>query len=283
MKKWLSEPLVHFLLLGALVFGWYAWVSADLPGEDEIRVTRGQQEHLVTAFGKTWQRPPTQAEFVNLVDDWIREEIAYREGLRMGLDTDDTIIRRRLRQKLELLAEDVVAMVQPGDEELRQYLGENQSDYMQEPLYTLRQIYFSEDRRGPRAQQDAEQSLVLLSAGDALIDPDSLGDPLPLPSRFVSERETTLAGQFGAVFTDGLRGLPEGRWQGPVRSGFGLHLVFVEDYQAGRALSLDEAREEIRRDWANRQRIDTIDRLYERLRERYTVTVDPLSEQDPGP
>jgi hypothetical protein len=110
---WIKEPLLHFIVLGALVFALYGFIGPDQPADDEIVVTRGQQEHLVTAFTRTWQRPPTQAEFTGIVDDWIREEIAYREGLRLGLDANDTIIRRRLRQKLEVLADDIVSMAEP--------------------------------------------------------------------------------------------------------------------------------------------------------------------------
>ena len=110
---WIKEPLLHFIVLGALVFGLYGFIGPDQPDDDEIVVSRGQQEHLVTAFTRTWQRPPTQSEFTGIVDDWIREEIAYREGQRLGLDANDTIIRRRLRQKLEVLADDIVSMAEP--------------------------------------------------------------------------------------------------------------------------------------------------------------------------
>ncbi len=142
MKRWLSEPLIHFLLLGALIFVAYNALAPDEGRDDDTRivVSQGQQEHLVTAFSRTWQRPPTQEEFNGLVDDWIREEIAYREGLAMGLDTGDLIIRRRLRQKLELLAEDVISLDEPTDEVLQAYLDENTDDYRLEPRYSLRQI-----------------------------------------------------------------------------------------------------------------------------------------------
>jgi hypothetical protein len=282
MNRWLKEPLLHFLLLGALIFAVYGRLSPDGLAEGEIRVTRGQQEHLITAFTRTWRRPPTQDEFNHLVDDWVREEIAYRQGQEMGLDTDDTIIRRRLRQKLEMLAEDVVSLAEPTEAELQAYLEDNQDDYRREPRYTIRQVYFSRDRRGEEARRDAEQALVLLNTGDPLVDPAQAGDPLPLPHRLVSERRSALTAQFGTLFTDGLAGLESGAWHGPVESGFGLHLVFIEELTPGRPLTLVEAADEVRRDWANERRIETIDTLYERLRERYTVTVDPLNGSAAG-
>ena len=189
MSNWLKEPLLHFLVLGALVFVLYGFIGPDAPSDDEIVVSRGQQEHLVTAFTRTWQRPPTQVEFTNIVDDWINEEIAYREGLSMGLDTDDTIIRRRLRQKLEILAEDIVSLAEPTEEMLQEYLEQNIATYTAEPVYTLRQIYFNADTRGAQAEQDAEQALLLLATDAGLTNPENLGDRLSIPYRYVQKRE----------------------------------------------------------------------------------------------
>lgn len=280
--RWLKEPLIHFLVLGGLVFGWYAHVTAGRPGAGEILVTSGVQEHLITAFMRTWQRPPSQEEFQGLVTDWIREEIATREATSMGLDADDVIIRRRLRQKLELLAEDISAAVQPDEAQLRQYLEEHQADYLEEPTYTLEQVYFSEDRRGAAAQRDAEQALVLLNTGGELVNPETVGDPLPLPQRFENTSASSLAAQFGAEFVEGLQGLEPGSWQGPVHSGFGLHLVRIERYTPGRPLTLEEARDQVQRDWLEQRRREAIDSLYQRLGEKYQVVVEARPAEAAG-
>ena len=276
LKKWLHEPLVHFLALGALIFFAYSLLSADQPGEQEIVVTRGQQEHLVNVFTRTWQRPPTAAELDGLVSDWVREEIAYREGQAMGLDANDTVIRRRLRQKLELLADDIVSMREPSDEDLQAYLADHADDYHAEARYSLQQVYFSPDRRGDQAVVDAEEALVLLRTGGDLIRPQDMGDPLPLPRVLENERAGALAAQFGQVFLEALQDLPAGVWQGPLRSGYGLHLVRIDEYSPGRRLNLDEVRQEVLRDWSYEQRTRAIDGLYDRLGERYSVTVEPM-------
>lgn len=280
---WLKEPLIHFLALGALVFALYGLIGPDGPDDDEIVVTRGQQEHLVTAFSRTWQRLPTQAEFTGIVNDWIREEIAYREGLRMGLDTDDTIIRRRLRQKLEMLAEDFVAMAEPNEDALRQYLEDHPSVYAKEPVYTLRQVYFSSDARGAQARQDAEQALLLLETDSELTNPEDLGDRTALPYRISTERESEIDARFGSDFTEALSQLEPGRWTGPIGSAFGQHLVYIEEYTPGRPKTLEEAERELRRDWINEQRIQATERLYEELRKKYTITVEPLTSEETTP
>ena len=136
----LKEPLTHFLALGVLIFLAYAYFGDDGPADNEIVLSNAQQQRLVAAFVTIWNRPPTQAEYESILEDWIREEISYREGVAMGLDTDDAIIRRRIRQKVELLAEEIVSLTPPSTRELESFLAENRDDYMGEPRITLRQV-----------------------------------------------------------------------------------------------------------------------------------------------
>ena len=276
----MKEPLLHFVALGALIFISYSFVGSDGPADDEIVVTRGQQDRLLAAFQTTWKRPPTQQEFDALVDNWIREEIAYREALEMGLDANDMILRRRLRQKFELIAEDIVSLVEPTTEELEQYLADNPAEYAEEPSYSLRQVFFSTDARGDTAMQDAEQALLLLQTDPQLINPETLGDVTALPYRLLGEREAGVAARFGREFTAALQAIEPGRWHGPVRSGYGLHLVTVDEYVPGRAPILEEVERDVRRDWHTRQRDRAIDQLYERLRAQYRIRVE--GPESPG-
>ncbi|MGK2924503.1 MAG: peptidyl-prolyl cis-trans isomerase, partial [Lysobacterales bacterium] len=228
MSQWLKEPLIHFLLLGALIFFAYDQWAGKARAPDEIVISRGQQENLLNTFGRTWQRPPTAEEFQGLLRDYLRQEIAYREGRAMGLDQDDIVIRRRLQQKLELLAEDVASLALLSEQELQDFLDEHPEGFMIEPRLTLRQVYFSRDRRGTEAEQDALVLLQRISGDGPEGEFEQFGDPLPLPARIEDVRESEIASLFGGQFTDGLQGLEPGHWAGPVESGFGLHLVFIE-------------------------------------------------------
>lgn len=279
MSNWLREPLIHFLLLGAAIFFAYDFLAGASRAPDEIVVSHGQQENLLNTFGRTWRRPPTPAEYQGLLQDYIREEIAYRESLSMGLDQNDIVIRRRLRQKLELLAEDVASLAAPTDAQLEAYLGAHAEDFAIEPRLTLRQIYFSRDRRGDKAEQDARQLLQRIATDGPADEFEQLGDPLPLPARLQGARESEVARLFGQQFTDGLQGLQPGRWSGPVESGFGLHLVFIESREAGRTPELAEVRDAVQREWLSRQRREAIDGLYRKLAEKYTIEIEPLVNQ----
>jgi hypothetical protein len=276
MGSWLKEPLLHFLVLGALIFLAYQNLADPGSSREQIFISKGQQANLLNTFSRTWQRAPTPDEFQGLLRDYIRQEIAYRESTSMGLDQNDIVIRRRLRQKLELLAEDVASLVAPGDADLRQYLDDHVEDFMVEPRLSLRQIYFSRDRRGVSARQDA---LDLLQRMDTLADEadtELLGDPLPLPAEMTGMRESEVSRYFGKVFTDGLMGLKPGQWSGPVESGFGLHLVIIDERVPARAPELEEVRETVQREWMSERRQEAVDGLYERLAENYTIEIESL-------
>jgi hypothetical protein len=276
MTRWFKEPLIHFLLLGGLIFVLYSMVSDRDEDPDEIFISRGQQENLINTFSRTWQRPPTPQEYQGLLRDYIRQEIAYREGQTMGLDEDDIVIRRRLRQKLELLAEDVAALVPPTAAELQAYLDDHAETFMLDPRLTLQQIYFSTDRRGDTARQEALAMLEALNSGVLNEPARSLGDPLPLPSEIDDLRVSEIDRLFGGEFTAGLQELEIGTWSGPVRSGFGWHLVLIEEKVAGRVPQLNEIRDTVQREWLNDRRLETIEGLYQRLAENYTIEIEPL-------
>lgn len=283
MSKWLKEPLIHFLLLGALIFVAYDQWGGNSRSPDEIFISRGQQENLLNTFGRTWQRPPTAEEFQGLLRDYVRQEIAYREGRAMGLDQDDIVIRRRLQQKLELLAEDVATLAPPSEQDLQAFLDEHPEGFMIEPRLTLRQVYFSRDRRGAGAEQDALELLQRIPRDGPDGDFEQFGDPLPLPARIEDLRESEVARLFGGEFTDALQGLEPGHWAGPVESGFGLHLVFIEEREAGRTPKLAEVRDAVLREWSSQRRRDAVDSLFERLAGNYTVEIEPLPEPQPKP
>jgi hypothetical protein len=282
VSRWLKEPLFHFLILGGLIFLAYGRLSGPGSEPDEIYISRGQQENLLNTFGRTWQRPPTPEEFQGLLRDYIRQEIAYRESQSMGLDHDDIVIRRRLRQKLELLAEDVAALLAPTEQQLQDYLDQNPEDFRFEPRLSLKHIYFSRDRRGPAAEQDAADMLQLIRNEGPEGRMEQFGDPLPLPHSIRDLREGEIARMFGTVFTDGLVGIEPGRWAGPVESGFGLHLVFIENRVEGRAPELGEVRDAVQREWLSERRREAVDALYERLAARYTIEIEPLIDQQPA-
>ena len=281
LRRLLREPLVHFVLLGTLLFvGWAALGGGGAPGAggERILVTRGRIATLAELFERTWQRPPTPGELQGLVDEWVREEIAYREALAMGLDRDDTIIRRRLRQKLEFVVDDLSPPDQPTDEELAAYLAEHANDYRHEARVTFEHVFVSRDRHGEGAAAVARDVLVQLGQGAA---PATLGDPLDLPRRFERVTAGDLARSFGQPFAAAVVGTPAGGWHGPLSSGLGLHLVHVEAVVPAAAPALVEIRDQVAGDWAAARRRETSEAFYDRLARRYQVVVEP-AEDDPG-
>lgn len=273
MSRWLKEPLLHFLILGALIFGVYGWLS-DERSADEVFISTGQQDTLINTFERTWQRPPTAAEFKGLLDDYVREEIAYREGSAMGLDDDDVIIRRRVRQKLELLAEDVASVSVPDDAQLQAFLTENLQNYLNEPRFSFRQIYFSPDQREDPVT-DAQALLAELQQATETPDISSLGDSIALPVDIEDAGLSEIGRVFGSIFSAQLAELQASQqWQGPLQSGFGMHLVLITEYLPGSEPALEQVRDVVQRDWFSLRRREAVDSLYQRLAENYTIVIE---------
>jgi hypothetical protein len=273
--KCLREPLVHFLLLGAAMFVISGLVSEDRGGRPgHILVTQGSIDHLAAAFARTWHRPPADQELEGLIQDYIREEVLYREALALGLDRDDTIIRRRLRQKLEFVFEDVVAPAEPRDEDLHAYLQAHPEVFAVEPRVTFQQVYLDSRRRDTHLARDVDRLLAELQQLGDQANLAALGDAFLLPHQFDSLSATEVRKTFGDTFVAGLSTLTPGQWQGPVPSGYGVHLVAVSERTPVRLPELPEVREAVRREWVNAQRLEAHETFVRSLLQRYTVTIE---------
>ena len=284
MKRILKEPLFHFLLLGAGLFIAYGWMSK--PGKNnapgKIVVTVGHVEHLAAGFAKTWQRPPTDAEIKGLVDDWVREEIATREAIAMGLDKDDTVIRRRLRQKLEFVSDDIAAQAEPTDADLNAYLQAHPESFHVEPRFTFSQVYLDPAKHGEHLARDTAQLLVKLQQAGGKTDGAAFGDSFLLENRFTAVPAGEVAKQFGEEFAAALGGVKPGQWQGPIESGYGVHLVWVSERTEGRQPRLADVRDAVVREWSNARRLEANAKFYAELLKRYNVTIEGL-EPAKGP
>lgn len=286
LKRFWQEPLVQFLLLGTALFALYSFFTGDEgPGEAdyEIYLTPDELLQMTVYFESQWKRPPNLEEFGRLLENRVEEEILYREALAMGLDQDDTIVRRRMAQKMKFLAEDVAAARDPGIDELRQWFAEHSRMFAMPGRISFRQIYFSPDQRGAQAREAAEIALAKLAGQpiDAPVVAD-LGDSIMLQDYFGDRSVETLAQEFGPAFAQEVRRLPAGSWQGPVESGLGWHLVFIDFLEPGRLPDFSEVEPEVRNAWLAEQKENAYRKAYEEMRARYTILLPaaPDSEEE---
>ena len=270
----LKEPVVHFLALALVIFLAYGLISRDeVAPPDRIVVTPSRIEHLALVFGKVRQRPPSPEELKGLVDDYVKEEIYVREAMALGLDEDDTVIRRRLRYKMEFLNAAPAETVIPTDSELQAYMEANGQMFEIEPTIALRQIYLNPQVHGERTENVAGALLETLR-GAAEIDPQTLGDPTLLPPELPLGRKEAIAQVFGEEFVSELDGATTGLWNGPVRSGFGWHLVLVTERKSGRLPALSEVRDAVTREWLNVKRIELEEQRFAEFLKRYEVIIE---------
>jgi parvulin-like peptidyl-prolyl isomerase len=274
LHRWLHEPLLHFLLLGVLLFALFEWLGGDRGVmSNRVTVTTAQVQQLVAFFTRTWQRAPTEAELKGLVDEYVREEIAYREAVAMGLDRDDTVIRQRMRQKLEFLAEDAASATPPTVAELQAYLDQHPDSFRVEPQVAFRQVFVDASRDGDAAAR-ARALLGQLTIAGPDADIAELGDAIMLDPELPLAPQTDIARVFGSEFAASVVALEPGTWQGPVASGYGLHLVLVRERIAGHVPALEEIRPLVERELLNQRRREQLAAMYDELLQKYSVTIE---------
>ena len=271
-RRWLREPLGHFLLIGAALFATYSWLAPADPVGERIVVTQAGADELARQFAARWARPPTEQELAGLIESWVRDEVFYREGLSLGLDRDDPVIKRRVRQKLEVMSEERLAGDAPTEAQLNEYLA-RQADRFRVPMrVSFEQIYFDGMAPVDEVEQAVAQARRALTRG---ADAATLGTSTMLARR-VNDAPLDLIGRdFGKAFAERLAELTPGEWQGPIASSYGAHLVRITQRTPASVPNLDAVRTAVTREWENERRITAAARSYAQMRERYQVVIEP--------
>jgi peptidyl-prolyl cis-trans isomerase C len=275
MKRLLREPLVHFLLLGAILFGVYGYMERGRGGVDQskqIQLTIDDLSQLVLVFQSQWRREPTPQELRRLVEDKVLEEVLYREAVVLGLDKNDTIVKRRMAQKMQFLAEDVAAAREPASEEIARWFEANRDQFALPPRISFRHRYFSPDRRGASARDDAAAALIKLAGQpvDSTL-AATVGDAFMFREYYRDWAPEFLGREFGPNFALAVAKLSPGSWQGPLESGFGWHLVFVDTLISGRVPTFQEVEADAKKAWLAEQKAQAWEKAYRDMRAKYTV------------
>ncbi len=275
MKRLLREPLIHFLLIGAALFAVYHFTQparAPSPASREIRLSSDQLTQLILLFQAQWKRQPTPPEFDRLVENKVESEVLYREALALGLDQNDEIVKRRMAQKMQFLAEDVAAAREPTTEELQAWFAQHTGLFAQPPRVSFRHLYFSPDHRGKNARADAAKALTQLTGQpeDTKL-AEGITDPFMFQDYYRDRAPDYLGKEFGPQFAQAVVKLSPGSWQGPVESGFGWHLVFVDTVIPGRVPDFEEIESDVQTAWLAEQKAQAWDKAYQEMRAKYTV------------
>ena len=281
MRRLLREPLLHFLVGGGLLFALYT-IVVDAPAyaPDRIVVDQRRIASLSAAFERTWMRPPSRVELEELIGEFVNEEILYREALALGFDRDDSVIRRRMRQKMEFLHADLAELETPSEADLAAFLSANRERFRKKARISFQQVYIDPNADSANPHDRASQLLELLQAGGLEI--GDAGDPTLLPATMEMVSAIQVAGAFGSGFAEDMLGLSGNDWVGPVASTFGLHLVRIGARTPARDPELSEVREQVVREYEMLARTKANQQFLEKLREQYEIEIRQ-PEVDPTP
>ena len=274
--KIVHEPLVHFLLLGALIFAASAIVNKHRDdAARRIVVDKNLIVHFIALYQAQMGTLPSKNQLDSMIEGYIREEVQFREAKRMGLDKDDEIIRRRLASKFDFLQRDLVAVPDPSIEELRRYYDSHRKDFLQPASVTFTHIYFSPDHGGDAAARlRAERAFLTVRSGSVARAPD-LGDRFPLQVDYAGLSRLDLVQQFGdSQFVDCVLANPINRWNGPVRSGYGWHLVYVSHRDEAKVPAFAEIRDKVKAAYMDAAKEKANEEKYDALAKKYVIERD---------
>ena len=286
LQRFLREPLLHFLLIGLALFAIYAYLHRGRRGIEssrQILLSLDDLRQMDLYFESQWHRQPTPQEFQAMVEDKVREEVLYREALALGLDKDDTIVKRRMAQKIEFLAEDVAAAHEPSTTELKAWFDKNKQKFALPSRYSFRHLYFSPDKRGKKAEEDAAKQLAKIAGQpeDSKL-AASLGDQFMFQDYYGDRPPEAIAKEFGPQFAVALEKLKPGSWQGPVESGYGWHLVYVDTVIPGRIPAFEEMEPDVKTAWLAEQKQTAWQKAYAEMRAKYTVLLPGPADNAPA-
>jgi parvulin-like peptidyl-prolyl cis-trans isomerase-like protein len=271
IRPLLGEPLLHFLLIGISLFAAYRCVSPGDSSGRRIVITQGVVDDLVTQCVAARGREPTTTELNHLIESYVRDEILYREGVRLGLERDDIVVKRRVRQKIEMIAEEDASTRAPSDGDLSAYLTANPARFVQPALLTFEQVFIGESTSGPGLVHAVALTREALRKG---ADSEQLGQPTLLPHQMTRTPADLVARDFGASFAAALESMPVGEWVGPIDSSFGAHYVRVSDRTPAAAPQLAAVRDHVVREWENERRQRARNDAYAKMRRDYTVSIE---------
>ena len=282
MIQWLREPLVQFLLIGVALFlisGALNRGTSQRGRGYDIALTMDDLRQVHNTFRAQWEREPSPEEMRGLVEQRIREEILYREALQLGLDKDDVIIRRRLAQKMQFLSEDVSAAYEPKSEELKLWYEKNSQRFSLPAIISFRHLYFSPDRRGRNARQAAVKTLAKIASQPEDSKTADLADPFMFQNYYRGRSADQLTKEFGTSFAQAVLQLKPGSWQGPIESGYGWHLVWIESITPGRTPNFEEVEPDVKTAWLADQKAQQWQKAYDKMRTKYQVLLpEPPAE-----
>lgn len=280
LNHWLREPLLHFLLIGAALFIlFYQVAEPEVVSDNRIVISEADIDRMITLFDRKFHRTPDQQELDGLVEAQIREEVLYREALAMGLDRDDTIVRRRMAQKLEFLFTDLADTAAPTDAELQRFLSDNPDRFIEPARTSFIHVYFSASERDATAETDAQQLLAVLNSDQEAVDLATAGDAFMFGYAFDKQSEHEMSRLFGNEFARALDALATGAWHGPIVSAYGHHLVFIKERHQAWLPPLDQIRDSVFNEMLAARRREVNNAFYQSLRDRYDVVIRQSPQQ----
>lgn len=276
----MKEPLLHFLLIGLLLYGITVFIKSKTDASYKIVIDEATVNKLVTRFALQTGAAPDRQQLESLINTEIREEIQYREAMHLGLDKDDEIIRRRLSQKIEFLQSDLSVIPEPAEEDLKNFYQQHPELFRDSTTVSFTHIYLNGDQQAPQQIQARAEGILKMLEQKKLTRAPEAGDRFPLQYDYHDIDPLESSQQFGASpMTDTLFKVPVQQWIGPVKSGYGWHLIYVQQRKSGTVRPFEDIQDNVREGYISFARKQQNEELWKKMKAKYVIDLDYLNER----
>jgi len=265
-----KSPLLHFLVLGLLLFVAFAWLNPESTERNErITISKGQIKNMSERYVKKWKRTPTAQELKSIIDDYVMTEMYYREGLKLGLDKNDPIIKKRIRQKTEMIVKDVISLLDIDDKTLQKYLDTHSDKFTTDAVYTFDQIYINP------AKHSLGLNTYLLEVKKQLDETGSATtDSLMLPGQYKDSTSSRINRELGKNFSKALDSIKLDEWSEPLQGALGVHFVKLIKRSPVKLPNLEEVRDEVLREYLSEKRKEILAVQRKQMSRNYEIVID---------
>jgi parvulin-like peptidyl-prolyl isomerase len=255
-KHLLKQPLLYFFIIGLFLFFLYEFTSTNKPEQDSNTIVVNKDtllrflQYRSKSFNeKTFENELdnfTKTELDNTINDYIKEEVLYREALKMNLDKYDYVIKKRLIQKLDFITNDLIDQdITISNSDIENYYNKNKNSFKTEPNVTFTHIYFKD-------LDSAKTKIELLKQNKINIRFDQAtkhGTRFIYNTNYIDKTPDFIESHFGKDFTKKLFNIKitPNKWVGPIKSKYGYHLVLLTKKTNQTLPNISETKEQIKR------------------------------------
>ncbi|MBL7472707.1 peptidyl-prolyl cis-trans isomerase [Robertkochia sediminum] len=278
MRKIIKHPVFQILCFGVLLGTTLLLIYGPRQPELQDRkvvIDDADLAHMVAGWQRTWKRMPTREELQGIMNSYVQDEVVYREALNQGMDRNNATVKRALISQMDMLAEGQGSERDISEEAIKAYYDLRKEQFVAPALLKFHQVYLKDEK-----DSTAMTALVSKWNREGLSPEEGLkkASPSLLLPRINLQTTDVIDREFGNGFAAALSKLPVRQWSGPVRSGFGYHLIYLDSLIPAAPLPLENVKNEIANMLQYEEKQAAKEQFYTELLQQYEIIYQGMAK-----